>query len=99
MAGKGCGYKPPTAALPKMSVGGVFVSCPILVWDRLKKVLGKVFVSRQSFGAGRREICVFVWRHKGIYKWIHKGDLCVCLETQTHTQTRAQRETQTRTQT
>ena len=29
-----------TAALPKMSVGGVFVSCPILVWDRLNKVLG-----------------------------------------------------------
>ena len=49
-------------------------------------------------GAGRR-ICVFVWRHKGIYKWIHKRGLCVCLETQTDTQTRAQRETQTRTQT
>ena len=38
-----------TAALPKMSVGGVFVSCPILVWDRLKKVLGREFVPHPAF--------------------------------------------------
>ena len=30
LAGKGSGYKPPTVALPRISVGGVFVSRQVL---------------------------------------------------------------------